>query len=798
MSSRESRLEFRRSISPMLLAVIILLAPGVLPAQPAGTDNSAPLSRKNPTALLQLNAPHARVFKPLVARKIRGAVAPLSPSEPDSPSTTPELEVQEIDSGLSGRETAFDQHDTFLGETPVHTLGGSVPRTPALTTGPLDLFANGIDPNIAASASYLVTTTGGRIHFYSKSGQLLLTDRKGDPFDASQRARQLFAPLFQGPGNVNEGLNLPAGLQCDPSVYVFDPNLTATQKASVSSCLNSVYDSRVLFDTYRKRFWIVASARNGSDSSFAELPIIEQRVGRRDRMLLAVSSTEDPREDWYLYVLPSTVDLGKCNDIGEPPGPPSPCPGSIYRPGESADYPNIGIGKDWVVVTIGVGSPNPHNSSDPGRHHQWTSMNVLDAAKLASGGCAAACGWNFGPVDLMGYPGSRLRGVVAPVKQRGVSDPAWNLLAQTVGGDTPRLLILALKGTPGKKPGLTGAFVPIAGFASPTDIPQPKGQGAPTPVRIAISNLRSASMHAVARGRKLFTVFQDCRKWTADQSECSGALRLVGVDFVRVLGNPTVSTPPFVDRRFGRRNVLDDPKDALVWYGSPAVEVNGDGDVIVVYNRGGTKHFLEASYTALIHGERDIRPSSRLRIGESVLTDSTDPTKDPCCHMDTGGIAADPGDDKGIWMLQAYAGDAGSVAFALGKVFGTQRVDLSVWTGKGIRLPPGGLSTAGKTKVTVRVENGGDAGYPGDPKGQGRGTVSLKLVQPGAHVRVAKFEIPKLDAGAGADVEVAVVAVPAPPPGAGRVYSIEVKVDPTVSEYSTKNNSGSRLVRVAR
>lgn len=791
-TGRDSRTRDRRfdasTLFPFLPALLLLIAPGTLAARPPGDAAKSAKSSK----AVPLDAPHARTSRPLVTRKIRGAVVTVSRGGQNR--TAPAFGTNERNSSdVSGMGSAVAPLETSLGETPLHALGGSAPRTPALTTGPFDLSTGGNDPNIAASNSYLVASTNGRIRFYSKSGQRLVTDRGGNSFDADLQAWQIFAPLFQGPGNVNEGLNLPGGLKCDSSIFVFDPNLTAAQRDDISSCLSTVYDSRVLFDDYRKRFWILASVRNGSEGDFMDLPIIEQRVGRRDRLLLAVSTTEDPREEWNLYVLPSTLDLGKCNDIGEEPGPPPACPGSIYHPGEDADYPSIGIGRDWVVTTINVGSPNPFETVKAGenrsRHHKWTSINVYDAGKLANGTCGSACGWNFGPVDLMGYPQKRLRNTVAPVKQRGVSDPAWSLLAQPVK-DPPRLLVLAVKGPLGKKPALTGAFVPIADYTGPTDIPQPKIGNAPQPVQIRIGNMGSGPMHAVARGRKLFTVFQDCYKGPSDDSDCTGALRLVGVDFVKALTNPTVSTSPLVDRRFGRRNILDDPEDALIWYASPAVEINGDGHVVVVYNRAGPDTFLESSYTALFHGEPDIRPSSPLRRGDGVVVN----TDDPCCHMDSGGIAADPRDDKSIWMLHAYADNAGTVSFALGKVFGAPMADLSVWTGDGIRLPSGGLHAGAKATVTVHVENGGDGTYPSDAKGSGRGTVSFHKGNTSSQETAATFEIPKLDPGQGEDIAVAIEAPRHPELGP---YTLRVEVKPSVPDYSTKNNSGARPVRIA-
>jgi len=130
----------------------------------------------------------------------------------------------------------------------------------------------GNDPQIAASASFLVATTNGTITFLTKAGKLA-TDGSGNTINPIL-ASLFFQPFFNpnDPNNLNTALNLPAGLKCAPrvSLYDGDPNkrgnqpLTDAQKAATQDCLKQFYDSRVMFDDFRKRFWIVTAVRNDS------------------------------------------------------------------------------------------------------------------------------------------------------------------------------------------------------------------------------------------------------------------------------------------------------------------------------------------------------------------------------------------------------------------------------------------------------------------------------------------------------------------------------------------------------
>src|SRR5262249_3476691 len=130
-----------------------------------------------------------------------------------------------------------------------------------------------IDPQIAASNAYLVITASGKIWLFTKAGKLVKKDKKGNPIVNPISAMAFWRDAWfnpQNPPTLNDSLNLPADLYCDPSFDPFDgapgppgdQPLSAAQKAATADCYRRVYDTRVIFDDFRKRFWIISAVRN--------------------------------------------------------------------------------------------------------------------------------------------------------------------------------------------------------------------------------------------------------------------------------------------------------------------------------------------------------------------------------------------------------------------------------------------------------------------------------------------------------------------------------------------------------
>jgi hypothetical protein len=725
-----------------------------------------------------------------------------------------ELEEREVE----GRDEPGDDECVFVGcSSPEPGVAdgtdrgstrrrpSALPPSPALTSGPFDFVASGYnDPNLAASSGFLVATLNGTILFLNKAGQLLTSTKDGASFPGSISARQFFRFAFDPSGpNLNTNLNLPKGLACNPTIDLFDGDpstpkddaLSSAQTAATLDCLRSVYDSRVVFDDFRKRFWILSVVRNHSGGYFKGL-VGQQKVGHRDVFLVAVSVDEDPRDGWWVYVFPSTLDLGACNTLGSGPQAPPQCPGTVFRPGDGVDFPSIGISKDYVVTTVAPSQLNPFTD-------QWgnayTSIVAFSASQLAKGVCQPGCGFAYGRIESLDIPfGASKLTVTAKHPEAAVQHSVAGGGYALVVANHPAsdlLLVLGFRDGEGFPPPLQTALVPVQPEVDEVpDMPQPILPPFNDPLDIKVSNISSTLPHAAAFGNHLFTAWMDCKKWSG-QSTCSTSIRLAAVDVLSAFGGN--ASPPSIDRTFGKRSQTD-PEGALVYYGNAGVEVNKNLDAVVVYNRSGREVFPEARYSAYLHNEGDIRPSAVLERGASKNVPiggnkmpNADPPVTKTFQMDTGGIAVDPYDDVGIWMLHSYISPkrdrTPTERMAIGKVFGSPQPDLSIITGVGIHLSPPKLRAGAHLIITGKISNDGD--------GRSRATEpTVYLIgKGGSRHRLARFAVPPLASGGAVRFRASATLPARLEPGS---YELEVVLPTLPKEYSTKNNVGRRTVRM--
>ena len=670
--------------------------------------------------------------------------------------------------------------------------GGLVKPTPPLTRGPYIVGTAGNDPNIAASSTHLVVTNNGVIRFFDKSGKLVKKDKNGNPIQNSILASQFFWPAWFNPANpptINDGLKLPSGLKCDPTIDLF-ASLTPAQTAATANCMGTVYDTRVIFDEFRKRFWLVSAVRNASLSDFWKLPI-PQRVGRRDRLMIAVSSSENPTDPWYLYGFSGGVDQGACNDLGSNVlGPPPVCPGTKYRPLHGTDYPAIGISQDYFVVAINTGNWNPWalDVKNAGTSYSYTSISVFDASALANGGCAQTCSWQYGPfkaglVTSSGtvvFSGDPFYVLTQPAVQHDVAPGASTVLASVIASHDLVAVLSFSKKEKYIAPPLHVAWVPVLPAATGVkNMPQRPLAPVTNPVPLRVANLGASTLKAALRDDKLYVTWQDCKIFDPDvQTACSTAVRFLVLNLDEFAGG--VSAGVSRDATLGQ---------ALLSYGNSAVEVNKLDDAVVVYNRSGTSNFVQARYTALFHGESGVPDGFTLKLGNFPFgTNAVPGGPESVGNLDTGGIAVDPFDDVGIWIAHAFSkksGSQGRFDTAIGKVFGTLYADLSLSNAYGLLIPKR-LTVGGEFQIAGEVSNGGD--------GRSRAvTGHATLVAGRVRVGLGSFAVKPLAPGATARFRV-LGRLPKTM-HAGR-YELEVVLPGSGKEYSAKNNVGRRAVVV--
>jgi hypothetical protein len=510
--------------------------------------------------------------------------------------------------------------------------------SPPVVKGPFDLpEISALDGMVAVSSSHLVATSVGTIAFYDKgTGQLLTTRTDGTPFDGVRSAADFFRTLWDGsrPTTINDDLNLPSGISCDPA----DP----FDSAASNFCINDYYDLRVVFDEYRKVFWVTGLARNSkSRCPDGGTLTAAQIAARRSKLLMAVSRTEDPRDGWVRQFTNAVPGDGFCNGT-------SSCPGSPYfDPGDAADFPVLGISPQYVMVSVKLNHREPSQNCQSGWVDESQAIHVWDARKFLEGdwpGCGADCRWTYW--DVTDGDGTIVNGF-KPAVHHG---PAAHNVAWMIARSGDDKVVLA--GVPqhaGPKPALVkvrvGASWPV-GFSGWNDIEQKPTAAIPNPPPYP------AFTHgnAVHRNGLTFLAWTECNDVFGlglCQPGSGTRVRVFGLRFP--LGVPEVNV--FSRPAFGFADA-----DA-------AIEVNEDGDVLVSHVRVGPDIFPKAAYRLLAHGESQFRDLGVLRNGSAPFTGGSD--------QDIHGIALDP-NGHAFWVAHAFGfhagGGTGSLRMTVGKV----------------------------------------------------------------------------------------------------------------------------------
>ena len=455
-----------------------------------------------------------------------------------------------------------------------------------LEGGPL-----GHDPQVAAGDHTLMVYTSHTYHLFDKATGRPLPAREGDEIAPLGDFNTLFAPVWAprphrggpNPDSINHRLHFAAGdpLICDPMA-----------PRAGNACVQEFYDSRVLWDSQRRRFWVESAARNHlwQCTPTAQKPCTEPKLSQtqhRRFIAIAVSRTEDPRDGFHRYVL---VD-------------------------EYVDWPKIGIHDRYLILN----------------HRGASNLYVFDADKLAAGNP------DRGPVllaklDARSFPGAKF---LAPVTHHGPSDGATYLL-----------------GSNG-----SGTVIPFALVNPDPSRAMPPRIVAGPPVTLG-ERVGTLENNAVFRDGKLYFTFDE---WVPGlvQHEPYRHVRIVRIP-VQPAGNKLWSTSDpargYLDVAIGGREPDDAPTD-VVDYEKPALDVDGRGNVVVVYSRHGyrTRADLppEVRYSILYSSEARPRPGVLVRRGQTMgVPDIDDNGK---AGIDLAFAQTDP-DDATVWITHAYAG----------------------------------------------------------------------------------------------------------------------------------------------
>jgi hypothetical protein len=621
---------------------------------------------------------------------------------------------------------------------------GVTPVPPPPTNQPFLTGLQGGDPMIAAGKAALLVARRGTLAFYGKDGNALPSIVDGTPMKLLTSANLFGHPQLQA--DINAWLNLPA--KFNNSAFYVD-----------NASYQEYIDLRVLYDDYRHRFWIASEIVNGKTRDQTSIDADpDVRYARRNKMVVGVSKTSDPRKGFWLYWWNNAADDGACTDIpvDRAVAPPL-CANSGYRPGDGADYPHLGVSRHQFLEGTHVAT----NFASGNWHGTYGLINVVDADALASG--HANPGWFL--YNLMFVPANQAdyikAGDATPVvghKDGDLGDVAYFVHFTNTTSDLA-LWSLSFPGGFGSPPNLTYQTPAIAPWAWARNAPQ----SGPLGIREY-----SVLYNPAYRNGSVYLAFGVCEP--PGGNGCKNAVRFLQF-------NPTANSGTYTTIPIGPPNqfVAAPVLDA----GFPALDVNAAGDLAIGFVTSSPSTFAGAGYVPWYHNELLPRAHVQLQHGLASITEAGDPGF--TSKVDTGGASADPFDNESIWLAHAYAGGDGTWRIVAGKVFGKKFPNVII---SGAALAAYTLSAGSSTKATVAVANIGDGDAPA-------GRVTLFLSRDATIGRddtsIGTVDLPALASGRSVTIDVPVTIPSDTAPAAYYIGAI-VDLAGDVVEYDTTDN----------
>jgi hypothetical protein len=400
-------------------------------------------------------------------------------------------------------------------------------------------------------------------------------------------------------------LNLPnsATFRCDPNspdipkrFLARSPEDQPKHLDEINSCVNEYYDTRVIYDDQRQRFWIESAGRNHIWTCTHDLlqysglrtnpewdPDPTQGTGAMCHadwkgsalryIAIGVSRTENPNDGFYFYTLVS----------------------------DYSDWPLMGLHDNALVLS----------------HQKDQLVWIYNANDLADG--------HF--------------------HYESIEEPTFTPLSFVVPSQRvfpTRVYPAIIHGSSGGHvlfTGLTERGLTVYSFPARTQIqpPQIKYLGL-----IPLDKTPGAlTNNPVYRDGEIYVTFNKCVDASNQKQNCVVKVVRAKID----IQNSSVSKD--LDTSFG---TLSDGTSAEL----PVVEVDSHGNIVVVYdsfyltglNAGNT----DTLYRVLYHDESTFRPPRTIRGGRGTTS------KEPLTfQIDLAGASIDPSDESIVWLSHAFS-----------------------------------------------------------------------------------------------------------------------------------------------
>jgi hypothetical protein len=491
---------------------------------------------------------------------------------PELNATTREPAREDDDQADVGLQAAAPQGSEELGESASGAASHIPSSTQAWTVDP-KAGLGVLDLDIAASSNHLLLGTHSTIALFKKDGTLL----------HSRRLTDLFQSLIADINKTVKDPGSPSG---------------GTLVGNSGFEVDDFYDTRLAFDTYRKRFWILSIARNWKSKGSAANKTHGVRL-----TVAAVSKTEDPTDGWYAYWWDEDTLMGK-------------------RLGH--DYPTFGVSEKLMVARM-------HSHFLVARTDKLakgsTSGGVLTDLPNASG-AFPALQYGSAPSDVHFAPGLFDKGGSSVLGVWAI-DP--NNLARVYWAEVPILASYS------------------QGLADQKGHPD-----VPSPPQIT-TGVGHRIMKSVYRDGKLYAVWPNARQSTGGPLAAIHLSRLDVSHLPQFI--PVGPGSGAIDRVFGNPIALDPPAERFAFYW-PSLDVNQDGTIGISHCRSGKTAFVESRFSAQREADAEIQPSQLLHKGEYPLTVAN--ADGDVGKLDYTDLAVDPTDGRSFWVLQPYAEKTGT------------------------------------------------------------------------------------------------------------------------------------------
>jgi hypothetical protein len=686
---------------------------------------------------------------------------------------------QDAEEGPSRRLSPCTQ--SICGE-PVRATRDKVLQSPKPTTSAVACCVGQIDPQIASSGKgYLVVGMRDHIYLYGKGGRPLYPKQSVTPGPTVAGPRplpvpygqidlcDLFAPMIP---DANAHLGLPTtktdheghkitvrngyGINCDAATGGVEPPGWSSNQPFYQKD-GQIYDARVLWDEYHKRFWIAALFKNNNTAAYIHPDTSDPmmlrpatrsanvRSARRALLAIAVSKSQDPRDGWYLSWV-----FGLPGQEG--------CPNSKACVGFATDYLSMGITSKYLTMES-LGSIVP-SQGDGGR-----VITIVPTEPLAAG--TGALYFQPDPKTL-GH--SLLQPAVqhAPDFDHGkealFAAPVYNLDDGAAGNEIQISAVQPQASPYVGVPKIVSQLVTVRTFNAVSGSQPEQGGGSITVARNQVNKL-------VYRDSNLYLTMDECQWWDAKGCRAT-AIRLIRLHLtgvVRLNGVLSKLKLAVADDQTIGGSVGPFSPGGATWFGFPSAEVNKEHDIVVAYHGTSTTIFPDARYSVWEHGEKDVRSSRVLEHGQAAVSD---------WHHYLG-MSVDGFDRTAIWMITGYGDKSNAWGYAFGKVLGKRVADLEPLQAYVDKT----TSTTKPFQLTLVLDNLGDGAAPVT-------TGRLTLTRRGSpNVRVTSFTVPALAPGALSTPVIVPFAVPAAANSPG--YSLQVDLDTKhqLAEYDESNNS---------